>query len=150
MLSAIREFVASGRPVYAECGGMIFLSQQLMMRDGTTYPMAGVLPFEIEMTGRLVDFGYVNVELTNDCLLGKAGTMLRGHSFHCSRISNEFQVATNYHVQYSLSGRKESEGYRLGNMLASYVHLHFRAEPNIARSFVEAAIVSRTANGVPQ
>jgi cobyrinic acid a,c-diamide synthase len=47
MLSAIREFVASGRPVYAECGGMIFLSQQLMMRDGTKYPMAGVLPFEI-------------------------------------------------------------------------------------------------------
>ena len=99
-----------------------------MMRDGTTYPMAGVLPFEIEMTGRLVDFGYVNVELTNDCLLGKAGTVLRGHSFHYSRISNEFQVATNYHVQYSLSGRKESEGYRLGNMLASYVHLHFRSE----------------------
>jgi cobyrinic acid a,c-diamide synthase len=121
-----------------------------MMRDGTTYPMAGVLPFEIEMTGRLVDFGYVNVELTNDCLLGKAGTVLRGHSFHYSRISNEFQVATSYHVQYSLSGRKESEGYRLGNMLASYVHLHFRSEQNIARSFVEAAIASRTANVVPQ
>jgi cobyrinic acid a,c-diamide synthase len=150
MLSAIREFVASGRPVYSECGGMIFLSQQLMMRDGTTYPMAGVLPFEIEMTGRLVDFGYVNVELTNDCLLGKAGTVLRGHSFHYSRISNEFQVATNYHVQYSLSGRKESGGYRLGNMLASYVHLHFRSEQNIARSFVEVAIASRTANVVPQ
>jgi cobyrinic acid a,c-diamide synthase len=150
MLSAIREFVASGRPVYAECGGMIFLSQQLTTRDGTTYPMAGVLPFEIEMTGRLVGFGYVNVELTNDCLLGKAGTVLRGHSFHYSRISNEFQVATNYHLQYSLSGREESEGYRLGNMLASYVHLHFRAEPTIARSFVEAAIASRTSNLVPQ
>jgi cobyrinic acid a,c-diamide synthase len=150
MLSAIREFVASGRPVYAECGGMIFLSQQLTTRDGTTYPMAGVLPFEIEMTGRLVGFGYVNVELTNDCLLGKAGTVLRGHSFHYSRISNEFQVATNYHLQYSLSGRTESEGYRLGNMLASYVHLHFRAEPTIARSFVEAAIASRTSNLVPQ
>ena len=150
MLSAIREFVASGRPVYAECGGMIFLSQQLTTRDGTTYPMAGVLPFEIEITGKLVGFGYVNVELTNDCLLGKAGTVLRGHSFHYSRISNEFQVATNYHLQYSLSGRTESEGYRLGNMLASYVHLHFRAEPTIARSFVEAAIASRTSNLVPQ
>jgi cobyrinic acid a,c-diamide synthase len=76
--------------------------------------------------------------------------VLRGHSFHYSRISNEFHVSTNYHLQYSLSDRTESEGYRLGNMLASYVHLHFRSEPNIARSFVEAAIASRTANLVPQ
>jgi cobyrinic acid a,c-diamide synthase len=150
MLSAIREFVASGRPVYAECGGMIILSQQLTTRDGTTYLLAGVLPFEIEMTGRLVGFGYVNVELSNDCLLGKAGTVLRGHSFHYSRISNEFQVATNYHLQYSLSGHEESEGYRQGNVLASYVHLHFRTEPTIARSFVEAAIASRTSKLVPQ
>ena len=146
MHSAIREFVASGRSVYAECGGMIFLSQQLAMRDGTTYPMAGVLPFEIEMTGRLVSFGYVHVELTHDCLLGKAGTTIRGHSFHYSRIANESEVATNYRVQYSLSGRAENEGYRLRNVLASYVHLHFRANPTIARSFVEAAIASRTAN----
>jgi cobyrinic acid a,c-diamide synthase len=144
MLSAVREFVESGRPVYAECGGMIFLSQQLATLEGTTYPMAGVFPFEIEMTGRLVDFGYVNVELTSDCLLGKAGTVLRGHSFHYSRISNEFHVATHYHLQYSLSGREEREGYCLGNTLASYVHLHFRTEPDIARSFVEAAIASRT------
>jgi len=76
--------------------------------------------------------------------------VLRGHSFHYSRISNEFQVATNYHLQYSLSGRMESEGYRVGNTLASYVHLHFRTEPNIARSFVEAVIASRTSNMVPQ
>jgi hypothetical protein len=46
-------------------------------------------------------------------------------------------------------GRTESEGYRLGNMLASYVHLRFRAEPTIARSLVEAAIASRTSNLVP-
>ncbi len=150
MLSAIREFVASDRPVYAECGGMIFLSQQLISRDGTTYPMVGVLPFEIEMTGRLVDFGYVTVELTDDCLLGRVGTVLRGHSFHYSRISNEFQAATNYQVQYSLSGRTKSEGYRLGNMLASYMHLHFRTEQNIARNFIETAITNRTAKVVPQ
>ncbi|MHB1699392.1 MAG: cobyrinate a,c-diamide synthase [Acidobacteriaceae bacterium] len=150
MLSAIREFVASGRPVYAECGGMIFLSRQLTTRDGAAYSMAGILPFEIEMTGRLVGFGYVNVELTNDCLLGKAGAALRGHSFHYSRISNEVQVATNYRLQYSLSGYKESEGYRQGNVLASYVHLHFRTEAAIARSFVEAAIASRTSKLVPQ
>jgi cobyrinic acid a,c-diamide synthase len=93
----------------------------------------------------LVDFGYVTVELAEDCLLGKAGTVIRGHSFHYSRITNNADVMTNYRVQYSLSGRSEQEGYRVGNVLASYVHLHFRAEPTIARSFVNAAMAGRTA-----
>jgi len=146
LLSAVREFAASGRPVYAECGGMIFLSQQLTALDGTVYPMAGVLPFEIEMTQRLVGFGYVTLELTHDCPLGSAGTVLRGHSFHYSRIANLPEVATNYRVRYSLSGREEDEGYRQGNVLASYMHVHFRAHAAIPRSFVEAAIASRAAH----
>jgi cobyrinic acid a,c-diamide synthase len=146
MLSAIRDFAASGRPIYAECGGMIFLSRQLTTRDGTNYPMANLLPFDIEMTARLVDFGYVSVELTEDCLVGNAGTTVRGHSFHYSRIANSLDVITNYRVQYSLSGRTQQEGYRIGNVLASYVHLHFRAEPTIARRFIDAANTSRTAN----
>jgi cobyrinic acid a,c-diamide synthase len=148
MLSAIRAFAASGRPVYAECGGMIYLSRHLTTADGVTYAMAGVLPLEIEMTTRLVDFGYVTVELTEDCLLGRAGTVIRGHSFHHSRVANKSDIVTNFRVQYSLSGRSEQEGYHVGNVLASYVHLHFRADPAIARSFVEAAVASRTANPV--
>ena len=146
MLSAIRGFAASGRPVYAECGGMIYLTRQLTTSNGTTYPMAGVLPFQIEMTARLVNFGYVTITLTDDCLLGKAGTVVRGHSFHYSRIAQSAVTATNYHVQYSLSGRTEQEGYRVGNVLASYVHLHFRAEPTIAQHFVQAAITSQIAH----
>jgi cobyrinic acid a,c-diamide synthase len=146
MLSAIRDFAASGRPIYAECGGMIFLSRQLTTRDGTTYPMADVLPFDIDMTEKLIDFGYVVVELTDDCLIGNAGTVVRGHSFHYSRIANDHNVTSNYRVQYSLSGRTQQEGYRVGNVLASYVHLHFRAGTSITRSFVDAAIASRTAN----
>ncbi len=148
LLSAIRRFVESGRPVYAECGGMIFLSRRLTTADGAIHPMAGVLPFDIEMTDRLVGFGYVEVDLTHDCLLGKAGATFRGHSFHYSRISNETSLATNYRVRYSISGRTEQEGYRLGNVLASYVHLHFRAAPGSAGSFVEAALAARNANPV--
>jgi cobyrinic acid a,c-diamide synthase len=144
MLAAIRNFAASGHPVYAECGGMIYLSRQLTTSNGTTFPMAGVLPFEIEMTARLVDFGYVSIELVKDCLLGRAGTVMRGHSFHYSRLANQSATVTNYRVQYSLSGRIEQEGYGVGNVLASYVHLHFRAEPAIAQHFVDAAIAART------
>ncbi|MDQ1452129.1 MAG: cobyrinic acid a,c-diamide synthase, partial [Acidobacteriaceae bacterium] len=144
MLSAVHDFVESRRPVYAECGGMIFLSRQITLRDGTSHRLAGILPFDIEMTDKLVNFGYVTVELSSDCLLGSAGAHIRGHSFHYSRISNVRSVATNYRIVYSLSGRMENEGYRLGNVLASYVHLHFRAHRDIARSFVDTAIASRT------
>lgn len=148
MLAAVRDFALSGRPVYAECGGMIFLSRQITLRDGTSYRLAGILPFDIEMTDRLVNFGYVTVELSSDCLLGSAGAHIRGHSFHYSRISSVPNVATNYRVAYSLSGRTENEGYRLGNVLASYVHLHFRANREIARSFVDAAIAARASTMV--
>jgi cobyrinic acid a,c-diamide synthase len=150
MLAAVRDFVASGRPVYAECGGMIFLSRQITLRDGTSHRLAGILPVDIEMTDQLVNFGYVTVELSSDCLLGSAGAHIRGHSFHYSRISNVRSVATNYRIMYSLSGRTENEGYRLGNVLASYVHLHFRANREIARSFVDAAIAARASNMVPR
>jgi cobyrinic acid a,c-diamide synthase len=129
---------------------MIFLAQQLKTLDGLTYPMAGVLPLEVEMTGKLVGFGYVTLELTQDCLLGRAGTSIRGHSFHYSRISAQSEISTNYRVEYSLSGRVEDEGYSVSNVLASYVHLHFRTQPAIAQNFVDAAIVSRDSCGVTQ
>jgi cobyrinic acid a,c-diamide synthase len=139
MLASIRAFAASDRPIYAECGGMIYLSQQLTAVDGKTHALAGVLPFAMEMTGKLVQFGYVTVDLTEDCLLGAAGTVVRGHSFHYSRIVDRPAMTSNYRVQYSLSGQQEDEGYRLGNVLASYIHLHFRAAPELAQHFVEAA-----------
>jgi len=139
MLASIRAFAASDRPIYAECGGMIYLSQRLSTVDGKYHALAGVLPFAMEMTGKLVQFGYVTVELTEECLLGAAGTVVRGHSFHYSRIVDRPAMATNYRVQYSLSDQQEDEGYRLGNILASYIHLHFRAAPELAQHFVEAA-----------
>nr|WP_257031241.1 cobyrinate a,c-diamide synthase [Edaphobacter lichenicola] len=144
MLEDVRTFAASGRPVYAECGGMIYLSESLSTTDGETYPMAGVLPLSMQMTDKLVQFGYVTVEFTADCLLGVKGTTVRGHSFHYSCLVSRGEVATNYRVQYSMSGKEELEGFRQGNVLASYVHLHFRANPTIARDFVAAIRRART------
>ena len=51
----------------------------------TSYAMARVLPLSVQMTDKLVQFGYVTVEFTEDCLLGRKGTVVRGHSFHYSR-----------------------------------------------------------------
>ena len=147
MLEEVRAFAASGKPVYAECGGMLYLSQGLSV-DGESYPMAGALPLSMQMTDRLVQFGYVTVEFTKDCLLGPKGTLIRGHSFHYSRVASQGEVGTSYHVQYSLSGKEEMEGFQLGNVLASYIHLHFRANPAVAENFVASIRQTRTAQAV--
>ena len=100
------------------------------------YPLLGIVPLAMEMTSQLVDFGYVTVTFTQSCLLGPAGTSIRGHSFHYSRICSSAEVATSYQVEFSLSGRQQPEGFTCGPVLASYMHLHFRANPAVARHFV--------------
>ena len=147
MLEEVRAFVASGRPVYAECGGMLYLSESLGV-DDKSYAMVGVLPLSMQMTGKPVQFGYVTVEFTEDCLLGRKGTVVRGHSFHYSRIATQGDLGTSYHVQYSMSGKEESEGFGRGNVLASYIHLHFRANPAVAVNFVVAIRQARTQQAV--
>jgi cobyrinic acid a,c-diamide synthase len=149
MLEDVRAFVASGRPVYAECGGMLYLAESLTTFDGSNYTMAGVLPLSMQMTEKLVQFGYVAVEFTEDCLLGPAGMEVRGHSFHYSRVSSQGEVATSYRVRYSMSGREELEGFRLHNVLASYIHLHFRTNSKIAENFVAAIRQAQVVRVVP-
>ena len=135
MLDQIRAFARSGGHIYAECGGLLYLSQQLSTVDGNVYPMLDILPLKMEMTDRLVDFGYVTVTFTQDCLLGPRGTTIRGHSFHYSRICSDSEVPTSYQVEFSLSGKQQREGFTRGNVLASYVHLHFGANPAVAQHF---------------
>lgn len=139
LVDEIREFAASGHPVYAECGGMMYLGECMRTLDGQVHSMAGVLPLETEMTEKLVRFGYVEIELLRDCLLGLRGTVLRGQSFHHSRCTNTRDFAAGFRARYTLSGAMADEGHASGNVFASYIHLHFRGAPEIAERFVAAA-----------
>ncbi len=147
MLEEIRAFPSTG-PIYAECGGMLYLSQTLTTADGTVWPMAAALPLRFEMTSRLVDFGYVTVTLTRDTLLGPAGTELRGHSFHYSRLCEPAALPTSYDVQFSLSGKQMQEGFLYEGILATYVHLHFRTQFAVPANFVAAAVRSRSSQEI--
>jgi cobyrinic acid a,c-diamide synthase len=147
MLEDIRMFAASQRPIYAECGGMLYLGESLRVGD-VSYAMAGVLPLRGEMTERLVQFGYATVEFAVDCLLGRKGAVVRGHSFHFSRIALHGELATNYRVHYSLSGQEELEGFGQRNVLASYIHLHFRANPAVSENFISATRHAKTLQAV--
>jgi cobyrinic acid a,c-diamide synthase len=137
MQAAVRRFIESRRAVYAECGGLMYLAQSIQGRDGQTWPMIGALPFTVVMTERLQRFGYVEVTLTHDCVLGAAGTTARGHSFHCSRIADvTADIPRSYRLRYTLAGTEEPEGFSMGSVLASYIHLHFQSNPSLAPEFV--------------
>ena len=138
MIDDVRRFCASGRPVYAECGGMMYLAREILC-DGAAHPMTGVLPLAIEMSPRLVKFGYVRATFTSPCVLGPAGLEVIGHSFHYSRIRAVGAAQTVYTLCYLYSGNRESEGYALSNVLGSYVHLHFRGNRQLAPNLVAFA-----------
>jgi cobyrinic acid a,c-diamide synthase len=139
LLKDIREFAEANKPIYAECGGLMYLAERLTALEGQSYPMAGILPVAVEMTKSLVHFGYADVEFADDCLLGKKGTVVRGHSFHCSRIVAQDPLRCAYRVRYSLSGRKEEEGFTHRQVLGSYIHLHFRSNPSLVSHFLQQA-----------
>ena len=141
MRAALAEFASHGGPVYAECGGLMYLGRAIRSQHGSEVPMVGALPFTTTMTDGLVRFGYTEVRFTRDCLLGPAGTLARGHSFHYSTLAARSDLPCAYHVRWTLSGREDTEGYVAKNVLASYVHLHFLSQPTLARSLVHAARV---------
>jgi cobyrinic acid a,c-diamide synthase len=137
MRTALREFAARGGPVYAECGGLMYLARRLSGQHGDSASMVGLLPFDTRVTDRLVRFGYTDVQFTADCLLGPTGTTARGHSFHYSTIERiPEDVACAYRVRSTLTGHEDCEGYVAGRVLASYVHLHFLSNRQLATHFV--------------
>ncbi len=133
MTTEIRQLAAEGAPIYAECGGMMYLAEHLRVGE-STYPLCGVLPFSTKMPAKL-KLAYVEVGTTGG-LFG-SGQTARGHLFHHSEIDGDVQTDRCYRVQ-TTKGERSEEGYQLGNVLASYVHLHFASNPALAAAFVDA------------
>ncbi len=138
MRQAVKHAIEDGLPTYAECGGLIYLAEAVTTLDGKKYQMAGVIPGEIEMTGKLVHFGYCENELLSDCFLGQRGEMFRGHEFHYSRWKSE-GIGSAHRVEKKRRKDIRNEGYVHYNLLASYVHCHFLSYPKRALAFVQQA-----------
>ena len=137
MLASVNAWSRSGKPLYAECGGLMYLSQGIYDFNGSFFKMAGVFPFETQMSKGGLHLGYREILLEGDCILGKKGEILRGHEFHYSHIVNSRETNRIYSVCNRSGKPLPDEGYRLNRTLASYVHLHFACNSAIAGSFVK-------------
>ncbi|MBF2362450.1 cobyrinate a,c-diamide synthase [Listeria marthii] len=133
--STMRESILAehekGIPIYAECGGLMYLGSALEM-DDTQYEMVGVFSGISKMTTRLRKFGYCTATPNTETLIGKKGSAIRGHEFHHSVFE------TTETPCLELSKKRDGEivkewhgGYQKGNTFASYLHIHFYQNPAI-------------------
>jgi cobyrinic acid a,c-diamide synthase len=130
MRSEIAEFIANDAPVYAECGGFMYLTQAIVDTAGRSWPMVGIFPTIARMQNRLAKLGYIEVEACQaECWLGP-GERARGHEFRYSAIDPMAETVDRVY-------REPAEGYRIRSVLASYVHLHFGSCPSFAERFVD-------------
>ncbi len=140
MLDSIKRFAESGKPVYAECGGLMYLCRGIERVDGKRFELAGILPVWTKMLDRLKSLGYVEVTLAEDSLFGKRGASFRGHEFHYSELLEDPSGYNGWRTAYRISRRRvdavSAEGFQLGKVLASYVHAHLASRWELVNHFV--------------
>jgi cobyrinic acid a,c-diamide synthase len=133
---AVKKAILAGMPTYAECGGLMYLCEEIVNFDQQSHPMVGVLPTTAVMSSRL-SLGYrMAIALQDSPLLSKSA-IVWGHEFHRSELS---QIPTQplYNLRsYSAHTSAKIEGWSLHQLHASYVHLHFGANPKIPLRFWE-------------
>lgn len=125
-----------GVPFYAECGGLMYLSQGIVDFEGNRHEMTALLPGWAVMQKQRKRMGYAAVRALKDSIIARKGDQLRGHFFHWSEMSVPEESAA-YQVVEPEGGL---EGFVTGpgnNILASYLHLHFGGNISLSRRFIE-------------
>ncbi|MGD2016028.1 MAG: cobyrinate a,c-diamide synthase [Desulfobacterales bacterium] len=140
----VKKKSADGMPIYGECGGFMYLCEELIDLNNNRYPMSGCFPFTTRMFTRLKALGYREITLSHNTVIGNAGLTIRGHEFHYSELSNlSKDVATVFSITDRSGIDKTPEGYLINHTLGSYNHLHFGSQPDVARCFVENCLTYR-------
>jgi cobyrinic acid a,c-diamide synthase len=135
--AAIRAFCSANKPVWAECGGYMYLLDELTDANGTAWPMCGAVPGRAIMTPRRTALGYREARTLADGPFGQAGTLLRGHEFHYSRLDGAEATHPAWRLTAS-DGTSACDGWAQGNIVGGYFHAHLASNPEAARRFVEA------------
>jgi cobyrinic acid a,c-diamide synthase len=140
--------IQAGMPTYAECGGLMYLTEAVQDFDGNCYPMVGVLPTTAAM-GKNLTLGYRLAVAQLDTMVLKKGEVVKGHEFHRSTLTAHGPQPL-FHMQRSVAALLSPdmpEGWSLANVHASYVHLHWGCSPQIPQRFIDRCISYKLAVG---
>jgi cobyrinic acid a,c-diamide synthase len=136
MRDSLQRFVEEGGTLFAECGGLMYLTRSIQTLEGHEYPMLGLLPARAIMQPKLQALGYTEVEQDAATILGPAGLRFRAHQFRYSLLEEEEKIPTVWRLRGKRQGTVVQEGYARGRILASYAHGHWASNPSIAEHFV--------------
>jgi cobyrinic acid a,c-diamide synthase len=138
-LASVRCAAERGLPIYAECGGLMLLARAILWQ-GWRYPMAGVLPFEVRVHDHPQGHGYTELSVDTENAFFPLGSILRGHEFHYSGIPVGTDMPrTACKVRRGVGCGGGRDGVVVGNLWASYTHLHALATPEWAAGLLHAA-----------
>lgn len=141
MKESIRAVAKEGMPIYAECGGLMYLCESITDFDGHVHQTVGLVPAVTVMQQKLQRVGYVTATMQRDTILGIEGEALRGHEFHFSTME---PTVEDFPWAFSFVGGRMPKahlgGYAKDNILASYLHLNFAGSESAATHFVKCAV----------
>jgi len=133
MRDSLKHAIENGLPVYAECGGFVYMQRQLTDFMGRTHEMLGALPGNVKMTDRLQNFGYYRIEAQEENMLCGVGDGINAHFFRCSVSDSE----GDRFIAVKHGGKSFSCIVAEGNVFAGYQHLHFLGNPDFAKKFIK-------------
>jgi len=138
----IYEFCNSGKPVYAECGGLMYLGKSIET-DNSEYEMVGFLPLKTKMFKKFQAQGYSIYRAVKNCPIARRGQKIVGHEFHYSKpiLTGKAEFVFSVKRGCGIDGKRD--GIMIKNVLGNYIHVHFLSDKSIARRFVKQAKKSR-------
>ena len=140
MREVVSGYAKKGLPIYAECGGLMYLVKNIISFEGKSFPMAGVFNCAAVMADKRQALGYIEIEVKKDNILSRKGDKIRAHTFHWSYLKN---LSKDIRFAYKVTKGKDrvyEDGLIKDNVLASYAHLHFASHINFAKNFIKSCL----------
>ncbi|WP_230500382.1 cobyrinate a,c-diamide synthase [Sutcliffiella rhizosphaerae] len=135
---SIGEAILRGLPTLAECGGFMYLANELVKVDGKSHEMIGIIPGTVVMQQHLAALGYREIQGIGDNFLLQKGEIARGHEFHYSTFHPVGANPKAYEVKGTRGAAQE--GYLLDNLVAGYTHLHFASQPKLVDNWIQRCL----------